>query len=104
MGLTYKLGGGQGIIPGGPKKIKKAKQKSSEDVGREGRAKRMEKYDTPKEKEKVATAVKINTQTAKAKAEGLKFNEYGAPLGEQKHKKFNIFKRREKPKFDRNSK
>lgn len=108
MGLTYKLGGGQGIIPGGPKKIKKAKQKTAEDVGREGREARKKKYDTPKERKKVSTLMEINTKSQKAIDEGLPMNKYGLPLGDQESKegrpkKFNLF-RRVKAKFEKNSK
>lgn len=110
MGLTYKVGGGQGIIPGGPKKIKKAKQQSAEDVGRAGRADRMKRFNTTKEKKKVDTLFKINTKSQQAIDEGLKLNGHHLPLGdseegetgEKQSKKFNLFQRK-KAKFEKNS-
>lgn len=97
MGLTYKLGDKP------PKKIKKAKrQPSAEDVGAAGRAKRGERFNNPKDEKRMAQTMKIATNMGKAVEEGLEVNDYGAPKGTQKHKKFSLF-RKQKPKFDTNS-
>lgn len=97
MALTYTVGGSG--KPGKPKKTKKAKrQPTAEEVGAAGRAARMKMYDTPKEKKRVATLMEVNTQTPKAIAKGLELNEYGAPKGEQKHKRYGSMFVRQKAK------
>lgn len=64
----------------------------------ESKAKRSVAFDNATDKKKVAELNKINTQTGKAVDEGLQLNDYGAPKGGQKHKKFNLV-RKQKAKY-----
>lgn len=47
---------------------------------------------SPADTKKVAATMKINNNTTQALNEGLELNEYGAPKGGQKQKKFRLSK------------
>lgn len=50
---------------------------------------RMNKF-SKSDTKRVAETMKINTKTTQALKEGLELNEYGAPKGGQKHRKFKL--------------
>lgn len=90
--MNYSLGG-----PKGPGKKKKVKGKpTAEDTSKEGKEKRLAKYNTPTHRKNIKETLKINTQSQTAIDEGLKLNEHGAPDGGHQDKKrfFSLIKKK----------
>lgn len=96
--MNYSIGSASG--PGKPKKVKRTGPKpAGRKEGEVSREARMKKFDNPTDRKKVAKEVSINTQSKKMIDEGLELNEYGAPKGDQKHKKFKTLFKGLNPKF-----
>lgn len=90
--------GGSGT-PGKPKKTKRANMQAMSDYekGQQSKKEREERFNTPKEKRKIADLMDVNTKSGKLLKEGkLELNDHGIPKGGSA---FRNLQRKRMPKF-----